>query len=97
MTRNPRFESPEAGGRAGLRVARESAALEPPRNGAKRGDPATTLVVTPAAPGAAPTTTTRSVVSGSTRTDTTVTVTPKAAPMAAPTTGAGEAVAGERG
>lgn len=61
------------------------------------GDPATTLVVTPAAPGAAPSTTTRSVVSGSTRTDTTVTVTPKAAPMAAPTTGAGEAVAGERG
>ena len=61
------------------------------------GDPATTLVVTPAAPGAAPSTTTRSVVSGSTRTDTTVTVTTKAAPMAAPTTGAGEAVAGERG
>jgi hypothetical protein len=62
------------------------------------GDPSSTLVVTPAAPGAAPTTTTRSTVSGSTRTDTTVTVTPKAAPMAAPTTGAGEAmVAGERG
>lgn len=61
------------------------------------GDPSTTLVVTPAAPGAAPTTTTRSVVTGSTRTDTTVTVTPKAAPVAAPTTGAGEAVAGERG
>jgi hypothetical protein len=30
MTRNPRFDSPEAGERAGLRVARESAALEPP-------------------------------------------------------------------
>lgn len=61
------------------------------------GDPSTTLVVTPAAPGTAPTTTTRSTVTGNTRTDTTVTVTPKAAPMAAPTTGAGEAVAGERG
>lgn len=61
------------------------------------GDPSTTLVVTPAVAPSAPTTTTRSTVTGSTRTDTTVTVTPKAAPMAAPTTGAGEAVAGERG
>lgn len=61
------------------------------------GDPATTLVVTPAAPGAAPTSTTRSTVTGNTRTDTTVTVQPKAMPMAAPTTGVGEAVAGERG
>ena len=63
------------------------------------GDLNSTVVVTPAAPGSAPSSTQRTITSpDGTTTTTTVTVTPKAAPVAAPTTGAGEAVsAGERG